>query len=203
MSETTGVMQGVGNPYKIVDHTRERRKGITASSLKELTNVARNRLAFPVDADLTIVLEQDGTEVDDEEYFATLERNTSLMVLHGDQKWAAVGSSKTASRCIVVDNVDNAEGGSKVDKIRRRRTLIEPLVSSLHSDPSHISLLGGTELETLSDMDPDSLGDIVPDRLFLEQLKEASGRFLVEKRQAQESMALLQMYASGGEMERA
>jgi len=34
-------------------------------------------------------------------------------------------------------------------------------------------------------------------------LKEASGRFLAEKRQAQESMALLQMYASGGEMERA
>lgn len=60
MSETTGVMQGMGNPYKIVDHTRERRKGITASSLKELTNIARNRLAFPVDADLTIVLEQDG-----------------------------------------------------------------------------------------------------------------------------------------------
>jgi len=60
MSETTGITQGMGNPYKIVDHTRERRKGITASSLKELTNIARNRLALPVDADLTIVLEQDG-----------------------------------------------------------------------------------------------------------------------------------------------
>lgn len=191
----------MGNPYKIVDHTRERRKGITASSLKELTNIARNRLALPVDADLTIVLEQDGTEVDDEEYFATLERNTSLMVLHGDQKWIAAGSSK-ASRYIVVDDVDNVEGSSRTDKIRRR-TPIEPLVSSLHGDPSHISLLGGNDLELLSDMDPDSLADIVPDRLFLEQLKEASGRFLAEKRQAQESMALLQMYASGGEMERA
>lgn len=203
MSETTAVMQGMGNPYKIVDHTREKRKGITASSLKELTNIARSRLSLPVDADLTIVLEQDGTEVDDEEYFATLERNTSLMVLHGDQKWIAVGSSKTASRYIVVDDVDNVEGDSRVDKIRRRRTPIEPLVSSLHGDPSHISLLGGNDLELLSDMDPDSLADIVPDRLFLEQLKEASGRFLAEKRQAQESMALLQMYASGGEMERA
>ncbi|CAL1674893.1 unnamed protein product [Lasius platythorax] len=202
MSDTTGITQGMGNPYKIVDHTRERRKGITASSLKELTNIARNRLALPVDADLTIVLEQDGTEVDDEEYFATLERNTSLMVLHGDQKWIAAGSSTTASRYIVVDDVD-AEGGSRTDKIRRRRTPIEPLVSSLHGDPSHISLLGGNDLELLSDMDPDSLADIVPDRLFLEQLKEASGRFLAEKRQAQESMALLQMYASGGEMERA
>ncbi|XP_072755678.1 DNA fragmentation factor subunit alpha [Anoplolepis gracilipes] len=201
MSDTTAITQGMGNPYKIVDHTRERRKGITASSLKELTNIARNRLALPVDADLTIVLEQDGTEVDDEEYFATLERNTSLMVLHGDQKWIAAGSSKTTSRYIVVDDVD--ADGSRSDKIRRRRTPIEPLVSSLHGDPSHISLLGGNDLELLSDMDPDSLADIVPDRLFLEQLKEASGRFLAEKRQAQESMALLQMYASGGEMERA
>lgn len=105
-----------------------------------------------------------GTEVDDEEYFATLERNTSLMVLHGDQKWIAAGSSKTASRYIVVDDVDNVESGSRVDKIRRRRTPIEPLVSSLHGDPSHISLLGGNDLELLSDMDPDSLADIVPDR---------------------------------------
>lgn len=60
MSETAGISQGLGNPYKIVDHTREKRKGITASSLKELTNIARNRLSLPLDAELTIVLEQDG-----------------------------------------------------------------------------------------------------------------------------------------------
>ncbi|XP_029034120.1 DNA fragmentation factor subunit alpha-like [Osmia bicornis bicornis] len=202
MSETAGISQGLGNPYKIVDHAREKRKGITASSLKELTSIARSRLSLPLDAELTIVLEQDGTEVDDEEYFATLERNTSLMVLYGEQKWIAAGSSKAASRYIVVDDVDNIEGGQR-DEVRRRRPPIEPLVSSLHGDPSHISLLGGNDLELLSDMDPDSLADIVPDRIFLEQLKEASGRFLAEKRQAQESMALLQMYASSGEMERA
>ncbi|KZC12558.1 DNA fragmentation factor subunit alpha, partial [Dufourea novaeangliae] len=171
--------------------------------LKKLTSIARNRLCLPLDAELTIVLEQDGTEVDDEEYFATLERNTSLMILHGDQKWVAAGSSKAASRYIVVDDVDNIESDSRGGELRRCRPPIEPLVSSLHGDPSHISLLGGSDLELLSDMDPDSLADIVPDRIFLEQLKEASGRFLAEKRQAQESMALLQMYASGGEMERA
>ncbi|XP_076276615.1 DNA fragmentation factor subunit alpha isoform X2 [Lasioglossum baleicum] len=203
MSETAGISQGLGNPYKIVDHAREKRKGITASSLKELTNIARSRLSLPLDAELTIVLEQD--EVDDEEYFATLERNTSLMVLHGDQKWIAAGSGKAASRYIVVDDVDNnvESGGVRGNELRRRRRLIEPLVSSLHGDPSHISLLGGSDLELLSDMDPDSLADIVPDRIFLEQLKEASGRFLAEKRQAQASMALLQMFASSGEMERA
>lgn len=84
-------------------------------------------------------------------------------MLHGDQKWVAVGSSKAASRYIVVDDVDNVEGNSRIEKIRRGRS-IEPLVSSLHGDPSHISLLGGNDLELLSDMDPDSLADIVPDR---------------------------------------
>lgn len=60
MAEITVMSKGSGNPYKIVDHLRERRKGITASSLEELTNVARTRLAFPDDGQLTIVLEQDG-----------------------------------------------------------------------------------------------------------------------------------------------
>ena len=60
MSESTEVALASGNPYKIVDYTREKRKGITASSLEELTNVARCRLALSADADLTIVLEQDG-----------------------------------------------------------------------------------------------------------------------------------------------
>lgn len=60
MSEIAGISQGLGNPYKIVDHTREKRKGITASSLKELISIARNRLSLPLDAELTIVLEQDG-----------------------------------------------------------------------------------------------------------------------------------------------
>lgn len=60
MSESTEVALVSGNPYKIVDYTREKRKGITASSLEELTNVARCRLSLSADADLTIVLEQDG-----------------------------------------------------------------------------------------------------------------------------------------------
>lgn len=60
MSDTAGISQSLGNPYKILDHAREKRKGITASSLKDLTNIARNRLSLPLDAELTIVLEQDG-----------------------------------------------------------------------------------------------------------------------------------------------
>lgn len=61
MSEGNSAVTTVtGNPYKIVDCSREKRKGITAASLEDLTNVARSRLALPTDADITIVLEQDG-----------------------------------------------------------------------------------------------------------------------------------------------
>ena len=81
------------------------------------------------------------------------------MVLQDDQKWMAVGG-KPASRYIVVDDVDHAEGS----QTRTNRSPLEPLVSSLRGDPSHISLLGGHDLELLSDMDPDSLADIVPDK---------------------------------------
>lgn len=49
---------------------------------------------FEFTDDLKIVLECDGTIVDDEEYFATLEPNTSLMVLKSDESWNA-----PASRC--------------------------------------------------------------------------------------------------------
>ena len=85
-------------------------------------------------------------------------------MLQGEQKWNAAGSLKTASRYIVVDNVDSVGDSSSCGSPRQQRSPIEPLVSTLHGDPSTISLLGGHDLELLSDMDPDSLADIIPDR---------------------------------------
>ncbi|KAG8234287.1 hypothetical protein J437_LFUL015012 [Ladona fulva] len=78
-------------PYKVVDYRREKKKGIVASSLQELKFRGREKLGLDNDATVTVVLEQDGTEVDDEDYFATLERNTSLMLLSGQQRWLPPG----------------------------------------------------------------------------------------------------------------
>ncbi|GJQ74824.1 hypothetical protein Trydic_g21661 [Trypoxylus dichotomus] len=147
-----------GKPFKITDFTREHRKGVVATSLEDLTLKIREKLG--IHGDVVIVLEGDGTEIDDDEYFATLDPHTSLMVLTEDQKW-----QPTAPPCrLSVDQTDDGKGG-------------------------------GPELELLSDMDPDSLVDITfPDKIFLEQLKEASGRYLSEKRQAQDALDLLRLY---------
>ncbi|KAL1138676.1 hypothetical protein AAG570_008738, partial [Ranatra chinensis] len=132
-----------------------------------------------------VVLEQDGTEVDEEDYFNTLEKNTTLMLLTSEQYWQP--PSPFRLRRIDGGSGDTVDGGRG----------LEGLLSRLQSDIGHVSLLGGCELELLSDMDPDSLTDIVPDscfRTFLDQLKEASGRFLSDKRQAHEAMELLKLY---------
>ncbi|XP_063225373.1 DNA fragmentation factor subunit alpha-like isoform X2 [Bacillus rossius redtenbacheri] len=175
-----------GLPLKVVDLMRENRKGIVASSLNEFIDRARKKLGLPKEALVRVVLEQDGTEVDDDEYFSTMEKNTSLMVLVGDQRWLPPG--KIPRYQIVVDETDAT--GNRLSSSKE----LTGLVDRLHGDLTHLSMLGGKDLELLSDMDPDSLADIMPDKKFLEQLKEASGRFLSEKRQAQDALELLKLY---------
>jgi len=53
--------------------------------------LARDKMGLPFDVPVKVVLEQDGTEIDDDEYFNTMERNTTLMILINDQKWLPPG----------------------------------------------------------------------------------------------------------------
>jgi len=62
-----------------------------ASSLKELVQNARDKFCIDPWLDVYLVLEEDGTEVDDEEYFQTLEKNTMLMLLLKDDIWSPEG----------------------------------------------------------------------------------------------------------------
>ncbi|KAB0801772.1 hypothetical protein PPYR_03958 [Photinus pyralis] len=171
--------QSAGKPFKITDLTREIRKGVVATSLQDLTSKVSEKLL--IDGPITVVLEVDGTEIDDDEYFATLEPHTNLMILKEEQKWIPPIPPCRLS----VDAVDDGKASPE----------LAGLVGKIKQNLCHVSLLGGTELEMLSDMDPDSLVDITfPDKIFLEQLKEASGRYLSEKRQAQDAMELLRLY---------
>lgn len=82
-----------GEPFKVVDHSREHRFGIVAKDLIDLTNRACAKLNIPVGTPVRVTLDQDGTEVEDEDYFSTLEKNTTLMILVGDQKWLPPGKN--------------------------------------------------------------------------------------------------------------
>ena len=65
-----------------MDRTQRVKMGVVASSLEELNLSFRKKLDYPGDKEVVVVLEEDGTMVDEEEYFQTLEPNTCLMLLH-------------------------------------------------------------------------------------------------------------------------
>ncbi|KAM4686248.1 lipid transferase CIDEA isoform 1-T1 [Amazona ochrocephala] len=75
-----------GRPFRVSNASRSRRKGIVASSLQEL--ISKTLDAFLISAGIvTLVLEEDGTVVDTEEFFKSLDDNTHFMVLEKGQKW--------------------------------------------------------------------------------------------------------------------
>lgn len=54
------------------------------------------------------------------------------------------------------DNKDEVDCANNPDLVH--------LLGRIRNDAGQLSMLGGKELELLSDMDPDSLGDIIQDK---------------------------------------
>ncbi|KAJ8776679.1 hypothetical protein J1605_015268 [Eschrichtius robustus] len=78
-------------PFRVSSHDRSSRRGVTASSLQELLTKTLDALVIASGL-VTLVLEEDGTVVDTEEFFQTLGDNTHLMVLEKGQKWTPGGT---------------------------------------------------------------------------------------------------------------
>lgn len=75
------------------DVSRANCKGVVAASLDEVkVKVAEKfgKMELP-----NIHLDSDGTEVDDEDYFQTLEPNTELVAVFTGEQWIDVSEKKT------------------------------------------------------------------------------------------------------------
>ncbi|KAG8590359.1 hypothetical protein GDO81_006734 [Engystomops pustulosus] len=72
-------------PFRVCSHDRSVRKGLTAGSLREL--IAKAMDALFLTGIVTLVLEEDGTLLDTEEFFDTVEDGSVIMVLEKGQKW--------------------------------------------------------------------------------------------------------------------
>ncbi|NWS19661.1 CIDEA protein, partial [Pachyramphus minor] len=75
-----------GRPFRVSNASRSRRKGIVASSLQELSRKTLDSFVIS-SGKITMVLEEDGTVVDTEEFFKSLDDNTHFMVLEKGQTW--------------------------------------------------------------------------------------------------------------------
>ncbi|XP_076971214.1 lipid transferase CIDEC [Tamandua tetradactyla] len=73
-------------PCRVSNAARSVRKGLVARSLAQLHVKARDALML-ADKPFSLVLEQDGTTVETEEYFQSLAADTVFMALQKGQKW--------------------------------------------------------------------------------------------------------------------
>ena len=56
--------------------------------MEEFISSAQRKLCYEPDTAVVVVLEEDGTEVDEDDYFQTLDPNTCLMLLHAGDRWS-------------------------------------------------------------------------------------------------------------------
>ncbi|KAG9485932.1 hypothetical protein GDO78_008818 [Eleutherodactylus coqui] len=82
-------------PFRVCSHDRSVRKGVIAGSLREL--IAKAMDAFFLTGIVTLVLEDDGTVLDSEEFFDTIEDGSVIMVLERGKKWSPAKGVKSYS----------------------------------------------------------------------------------------------------------
>ncbi|CAL8096239.1 unnamed protein product [Orchesella dallaii] len=78
-------------PFKVWDSSRATRKALVVSSLEELIVRGREKLGVGVTENVRAVLETDGTQVDDSEYFRSLPDNTVFLLLRPGERWCPAG----------------------------------------------------------------------------------------------------------------
>lgn len=74
--------------FQIKDVTRNIKKAVVASTLEEVRNKSAEK--FGKDDMPNIHLDSDGTEIDDEDYFQTLEPNAELIAVFAGEQWMDV-----------------------------------------------------------------------------------------------------------------
>ena len=68
-------------PFRLTDSTKTLRKGVVSSCLEELLFQAKMKMNIDPQVKISLVLEEDETEVDNEEFFQTLKDHAVLVVI--------------------------------------------------------------------------------------------------------------------------
>ena len=80
-------------------------------------SVGCNKLGYDFEARLTLVLQEDGTEVDDEDYFQCLDSGTVFLLLREGEKWKRRGLT---GKCLEV----NLKVKICQKKVRKKRKIV-------------------------------------------------------------------------------
>lgn len=183
-----------GKPHKVWSCDRQTRKSVVASSLDELRTKGAAKLGYNNPFDLKVVLETDGTEVEDENYFQRAERDTIFLMLQPNEKWLPPGVEALRAGCDVVD-------ASKENSYVFNSECLDPIILLRHleMDTGKLALFTEEQLEVLADMPMESMDPALFSGTFVETVMDTCGRLLVEKREAQEAIELIKAFSQSSQ----
>ncbi|KAM6173024.1 DNA fragmentation factor subunit alpha [Erethizon dorsatum] len=170
------------------NHTREQH-GVAASSLEELRNKACDILAIDKSlTPVTLVLAEDGTIVDDDDYFLCLPSNTKFVALASNEKWTYSnsdgGTAWISQESFEVDEMDSG-AGVKWKNVARQ----------LKEDLSSIILLSEEDLQVLIDVPCwDLARELCQSCAAVQGLQNTLQRVLDQREEARQSRQLLELY---------
>ncbi|XP_003228081.1 DNA fragmentation factor subunit alpha [Anolis carolinensis] len=167
---------------------RQEQHGVAAASLQELRSKACELFAIDTASQpVTLVLAEDGTIVDDEDYFLCLPPNTKFVALAKDEKWACSSiDGGTAWLEGEVTDIDGPESGE--EKWQR-------LARQLKDDLSTIILMSEEDLQALIDVPCLDLARELSDtQAKVQALQETLQQVLDRREEERQSRQLLELY---------
>ncbi|XP_006196703.2 DNA fragmentation factor subunit alpha [Vicugna pacos] len=177
------------------NHSREQH-GVAASSLEELRSKACDILAIDKSlTPVTLVLAEDGTIVDDDDYFLCLPSNTKFVALAGNEKWV-YSNSDGGTAWITQESFDGDEtdsgAGLKWKNVARQ----------LKEDLSSIILLSEEDLQMLIDVPCSELAqELCQSQVTVQGLQNTLQQVLDQREEARQSKQLLELYLQALEKE--
>ncbi|XP_045913582.1 DNA fragmentation factor subunit alpha [Micropterus dolomieu] len=179
-------------PCKVCNFTRQMSHGLVVPSLQELKVRGCEILGFSPSDPVTVVLEDDGTIVEDQAYFLCLPSNTKFMLLHEKETWSPVrrvdGGTAWMARDSVILETDTVDSSSAAAPWW-------DLAQQLKQDLASIILMSEADLQTLVDAPcPELASALGFQEKKAENLQQTLQRVLDRREEERQSKELLQLY---------
>ncbi|XP_051281406.1 DNA fragmentation factor subunit alpha [Dicentrarchus labrax] len=186
-------------PCKVCNFTRQKSYGLVVPSLDELKAKGCEFLGFSPSAPVTVVLEDDGTIVEDQAYFLCLPLNTKFMLLHEEETWSPLrrmdGGTAWMARDSVLLETD------AVDASTAEAPWLD-LAQQLKQDLASIILMSEADLQMLVDAPRPELAFALGfQEKKAEDLQETLQRVLDRREEERQSKELLQLYLKAADKE--
>lgn len=171
-------------PCKIWNSKREKKISMTVSTFQELVERGSQKLGLQ-GQNVTVVLEDDGCEVDEEDYFSFLPDDTIFMFLEGSVKWTSAANSSTHT-----DDTDSVVFESDVPE-----NDISRLLPEMQSNPTKIALLTEDQLQEIVELEPEQLACYFNNNIrFASSFQDGCQRHLDHRQESRDANALLELY---------